>query len=70
VVWEGRHLVDGTGAAIKENAMKIAMSEIFLLRKINHPNIIRFIDMNEFRLLLLCLYMIEMLVDYAGRVCR
>ncbi|KAF3573762.1 hypothetical protein F2Q69_00062642, partial [Brassica cretica] len=59
VVWEGRHLVDGTGAAIKENAMKIAMSEIFLLRKINHPNIIRFIDMNEFRLLLLCLYMIE-----------
>ncbi|KAH0856899.1 hypothetical protein HID58_085160 [Brassica napus] len=49
----GRHLVDGTGAAIKENAMKIAMSEIFLLRKINHPNIIRFIDMNEFRLLLL-----------------
>ncbi|KAL0769824.1 hypothetical protein Bca101_034974 [Brassica carinata] len=43
VVWEGRHLVDGTVVAIKE----IAMTEIFILRKINHPNIIHFIDMIE-----------------------
>ncbi|CAF1802450.1 BnaCnng73820D, partial [Brassica napus] len=49
VVWEGRHLVDGTVVAIKE----IAMSEIFILRKINHPNIIHFIDMIEVRLLFL-----------------
>ncbi|WZZ48287.1 hypothetical protein YC2023_048394 [Brassica napus] len=46
VVWEGRHLVDGTVVAIKE----IAMSEIFILRKINHPNIIHFIDMIEVRI--------------------
>uniref|UniRef100_A0A0D3BPC4 Protein kinase domain-containing protein n=1 Tax=Brassica oleracea var. oleracea TaxID=109376 RepID=A0A0D3BPC4_BRAOL len=49
VVWEGRHLVDGTVVAIKE----IAMTEIFILRKINHPNIIHFIDMIEVRLLFL-----------------
>ncbi|CAN6829620.1 unnamed protein product [Brassica oleracea] len=55
VVWEGRHLVDGTVVAIKEIAMArlskklqdSLMSEIFILRKINHPNIIRFIDMIE-----------------------
>ncbi|KAL0867199.1 hypothetical protein Bca101_046317 [Brassica carinata] len=55
VVWEGRHLLDGTVVAIKEIAMArlskklqdSLMSEIFILRKINHPNIIRFIDMIE-----------------------
>lgn len=57
VVWEGRHLVDGSVVAIKEIAMSrlskklqdSLMSEIFILRKINHPNIIRFIDMIEVR---------------------
>ncbi|ESQ45092.1 hypothetical protein EUTSA_v10010160mg [Eutrema salsugineum] len=55
VVWEGRHLVHGTVVAIKEIAMSrlnkklqdSLMSEIFILKKINHPNIIRFIDMIE-----------------------
>ncbi|CAA7046219.1 unnamed protein product [Microthlaspi erraticum] len=55
VVWEGRHLVHGTVVAIKEIAMArlnkklqdSLMSEIFILKKINHPNIIRFIDMIE-----------------------
>ncbi|CAN7057490.1 unnamed protein product [Brassica rapa subsp. trilocularis] len=55
VVWEGRHLVDGSVVAIKEIAMArlskklqdSLMSEIIILRKINHPNIIRFIDMIE-----------------------
>ncbi|VVB05599.1 unnamed protein product [Arabis nemorensis] len=55
VVWEGKHLVHGTVVAIKEIAMArlnkklqdSLMSEIFILRKINHPNIIRFIDMIE-----------------------
>ncbi|CAH2064193.1 unnamed protein product [Thlaspi arvense] len=55
VVWEGRHLVHGTVVAIKEIAMarlnkklqESLMSEIFILKKINHPNIIRFIDMIE-----------------------
>ncbi|XP_018484633.2 serine/threonine-protein kinase ATG1b isoform X2 [Raphanus sativus] len=55
VVWEGRHLVDESVVAIKEIAMSrlskklqdSLMSEIFILRKINHPNIIRFIDMIE-----------------------
>ncbi|CAN8254613.1 unnamed protein product [Cochlearia groenlandica] len=55
VVWEGRHLVHGTVVAIKEIAMgrlnkklqDSLMSEIFILKKINHPNIISFIDMIE-----------------------
>ena len=55
VVWEGRHLVDGNVVAIKKIAMArlskklqdSLMSEIIILRKINHPNIIRFIDMIE-----------------------
>ncbi|CAH8265103.1 unnamed protein product [Arabidopsis lyrata] len=53
VVWEARHRVDGTEVAIKEIAMdrlnkklqESLMSEIFILRRINHPNIIRMIDM-------------------------
>ncbi|CAD5320686.1 unnamed protein product [Arabidopsis thaliana] len=53
VVWEARHRVDGTEVAIKEIAMdrlnkklqESLMSEIFILRRINHPNIIRLIDM-------------------------
>lgn len=55
VVWEGSHLVHGNLVAIKEIAMarlnkklqESLMSEIIILRKINHPNIIRFIDMIE-----------------------
>ncbi|KFK34640.1 hypothetical protein AALP_AA5G172200 [Arabis alpina] len=55
VVWEGKHLVHGTVVAIKEIDMtrlnkklqESLMSEIFILKKINHPNIIRFIDMIE-----------------------
>ncbi|KAL1195882.1 Serine/threonine-protein kinase ATG1b [Cardamine amara subsp. amara] len=54
-VWEGKHLVHGTVVAIKEISMarlnkklqESLMSEIIILRKINHPNIIRFIDMIE-----------------------
>ncbi|XP_019102510.1 PREDICTED: serine/threonine-protein kinase ATG1c isoform X2 [Camelina sativa] len=53
VVWEARHRVDGTEVAIKEIAMdrlnkklqESLMSEIYILRRINHPNIIRMIDM-------------------------
>ncbi|KAL1210019.1 Serine/threonine-protein kinase ATG1c [Cardamine amara subsp. amara] len=53
VVWEARHRVNGTQVAIKEIAMdrlnkklqESLMSEIFILRRINHPNIIRMIDM-------------------------
>lgn len=55
VVWEARHRVHGTVVAIKEIAMgrlnkklqDSLMSEIFILRRINHPNIIRLVDMIE-----------------------
>ncbi|CAH2058872.1 unnamed protein product [Thlaspi arvense] len=55
VVWEARHRVHGTVVAIKEIAMgrlnkklqDSLMSEIFILRRINHPNIIRLLDMIE-----------------------
>uniref|UniRef100_A0A1J3GV99 Serine/threonine-protein kinase ATG1 n=1 Tax=Noccaea caerulescens TaxID=107243 RepID=A0A1J3GV99_NOCCA len=53
VVWEARHRFHGTVVAIKEIAMgrlnkklqDSLMSEIFILRRINHPNIIRLLDM-------------------------
>ncbi|KAL0710885.1 hypothetical protein Bca4012_017863 [Brassica carinata] len=55
VVSEARHRVHGTHVAIKEIAMsrlnkklqESLMSEIFILRRINHPNIIRLLDMIE-----------------------
>ncbi|CAN8316938.1 unnamed protein product [Cochlearia groenlandica] len=55
VVWEARHIVHGTVVAIKEIAMArlnkklqdSLMSEIFILRRINHRNIIRLLDMIE-----------------------
>ncbi|KAH0877811.1 hypothetical protein HID58_065205, partial [Brassica napus] len=55
VVSEARHRVHGTHVAIKEIAMgrlnkklqESLMSEIYILRRINHPNIIRLIDMIE-----------------------
>ncbi|KFK36682.1 hypothetical protein AALP_AA4G155800 [Arabis alpina] len=55
VVWEARHRVHGTIVAIKEIAMSrlnkklqdSLMSEIFILRRINHPNIIRLLDLIE-----------------------
>lgn len=48
VVWHGRHKVHGTEVAIKEIAtlrlnkklQESLMSEIFILKRINHPNII------------------------------
>ncbi|ESQ52429.1 hypothetical protein EUTSA_v100163911mg, partial [Eutrema salsugineum] len=54
-VWEARHRVHGTVVAIKEIAMSrlnkklqdSLMSEIYILKRINHPNIIRLLDMIE-----------------------
>ena len=48
--------------AIKEIAMEIATSGIFISRKISHPNVIRFVDMIEVRLLLLFLTWLRMLL--------
>lgn len=55
VVWHARHRVHGTEVAIKEIAMgrlnkklqDSLMSEIFILKRINHPNIIRLHDIVE-----------------------
>ncbi|XP_059462546.1 serine/threonine-protein kinase ATG1c-like isoform X2 [Corylus avellana] len=52
VVWHARHRVHGTEVAIKEIAtgrlnkklQESLMSEIFILKRINHPNIIRLHD--------------------------
>ncbi|KAH1068841.1 hypothetical protein AAZX31_03G056400 [Glycine max] len=52
VVWHGRHKVHGTEVAIKEIAtlrlnkklQESLMSEIFILKRINHPNIISLHD--------------------------
>lgn len=61
VVWHARHKVHGTEVAIKEIAtsrlnkklQESLMSEIFILKKINHPNIIHLHDIIEVRMLLL-----------------
>ncbi|XP_057971041.1 serine/threonine-protein kinase ATG1c-like [Malania oleifera] len=55
VVWHGRHRVHGTEVAIKEivtarlnkKLRDSLMSEIVILKKINHPNIIRLHDIIE-----------------------
>ncbi|KAL5550255.1 hypothetical protein UlMin_000431 [Ulmus minor] len=55
VVWHARHRVHGTEVAIKEIAMgrlnkklqESLMSEIFILKRVNHPNIIRLHDIIE-----------------------
>ncbi|KAG7017265.1 Serine/threonine-protein kinase ATG1c [Cucurbita argyrosperma subsp. argyrosperma] len=55
VVWHARHRVHGTEVAIKEISMTrlskklqdSLMSEIFILKRINHPNIIRLYDIIE-----------------------
>ncbi|KAG6596389.1 Serine/threonine-protein kinase ATG1c, partial [Cucurbita argyrosperma subsp. sororia] len=55
VVWHARHRVHGTEVAIKEISMSrlskklqdSLMSEIFILKRINHPNIIRLHDIVE-----------------------
>ncbi|GAB4833867.1 Serine/threonine-protein kinase ATG1c [Ancistrocladus abbreviatus] len=55
VVWHARHRVHGTEVAIKEIGMgrlnkklqESLMSEIFILKQINHPNIIRLHDIIE-----------------------
>ncbi|KAG2690663.1 hypothetical protein I3760_09G199000 [Carya illinoinensis] len=55
VVWHARHRVHGTEVAIKEIAtgrlnkklQESLMSEIFILKRINHPNIIRLHDIIE-----------------------
>ncbi|KAL8504714.1 hypothetical protein ACS0TY_016048 [Phlomoides rotata] len=54
-VWHGRHRVHGTEVAIKEivtsrlnsKLQESLKSEIFILKRINHPNIIRLHDMME-----------------------
>lgn len=61
VVWHARHRVHGTEVAIKEivtnrlseRLQESLMSEIFILKRINHPNIVRLHDIIE---VLLCLY--------------
>ncbi|XP_021738034.1 serine/threonine-protein kinase ATG1c-like isoform X2 [Chenopodium quinoa] len=55
LVWHARHRVHGTEVAIKEISMsrlnkklqESLMSEIFILKQINHPNIIRLHDIIE-----------------------
>ncbi|XVE76441.1 hypothetical protein DITRI_Ditri12bG0172900 [Diplodiscus trichospermus] len=55
IVWHARHRVHGTEVAIKEIVMgrlskklqDSLMSEIFILKRINHPNIIRLHDIIE-----------------------
>lgn len=55
VVWHARHRIHGTEVAIKEISMsrlnkklqESLMSEIFILKQINHPNIIRLHDIIE-----------------------
>jgi serine/threonine protein kinase len=55
VVWHARHRVHGTEVAIKEivtnrlnkKLQESLMSEIFILKRINHPNIIRLHDIIE-----------------------
>ncbi|XP_057519309.1 serine/threonine-protein kinase ATG1c isoform X2 [Amaranthus tricolor] len=55
VVWHARHRVHGTQVAIKEISMSrlnkklqdSLLSEIFILKQINHPNIIRLHDIIE-----------------------
>lgn len=57
VVWHAKHRVHGTEVAIKEIAMgrlnkklqESLMSEIFILKQIIHPNIIRLHDIIEVR---------------------
>ncbi|KAL6574679.1 hypothetical protein OROMI_011964 [Orobanche minor] len=54
-VWHARHRVHGTEVAIKEivtsrlnpKLQESLKSEIFILKRINHPNIIRLLDMIE-----------------------
>lgn len=56
-VWNGRHRTHGTEVAIKEivtarlnSKLKESLkSEIFILQKIHHPNIVRLLDMIEVR---------------------
>ncbi|MBA0726589.1 hypothetical protein Golax_002409 [Gossypium laxum] len=55
IVWHARHRVHGTEVAIKEivtsrlnkKLQDSLMSEIFILKRINHPNIIRLHDIIE-----------------------
>ena len=55
VVWHGRHRVHGTEVAIKEitrvrlnkKLQESLMSEIVILQRINHPNIIRLHEIIE-----------------------
>lgn len=57
VVWHARHRVHGTEVAIKEivtgrlnkKLQESLMSEIVILKQINHPNIIRLHDIIEVR---------------------
>ncbi|PPD99455.1 hypothetical protein GOBAR_DD03531 [Gossypium barbadense] len=60
IVWHARHRVHGTEVAIKEivtsrlnkKLQDSLMSEIFILKRINHPNIIRLHDIIEHLMLL------------------
>jgi serine/threonine-protein kinase ULK/ATG1 len=67
VVWHARHRVHGTEVAIKEivtnrlnkKLQESLMSEIFILKRINHPNIIRLHDIIKVRL---CLFFAFVLI--------
>ena len=64
VVWHARHKVHGTEVAIKEivtgrlnkKLRESLMSEIVILKQINHPNIIRLHDIIEVSL---CTYYVN-----------
>ncbi|KAK4759428.1 hypothetical protein SAY87_022559 [Trapa incisa] len=82
VVWHARHRVHGTEVAIKEIATgrlnkklhESLMSEIFILQRINHPNIIRLHDIIEVpgKIHLVLEYCrggdLSMYIQYHGRV--
>lgn len=63
VVWHARHRVHGTEVAIKEIVMArlnkklqdSIMSEIYILKRINHPHIIRLHDIIQVSVIIILL---------------
>lgn len=75
VVWHARHRVHGTEVAMKEIAMgrlnkklqESLMSEIFILKRINHPHIIRLhdiIEVSQFINYLTLIRLVIMFIDF------
>jgi serine/threonine protein kinase len=70
VVWHARHRVHGTEVAIKEIAtgrlnkklQESLMSEIHILKRINHPNIIRLHDIIQVCEIYFCRFFFFLLV--------